>query len=808
MVAIEQLDWQKKREDMKRPQHPVRKPFVRWVATALVMTIAGESLWAPAEAKSDDTRAVKPVKQHTALPEAKAKSDDTRTATLAKQHTALPEVDAPAPPVTGSRVVSLTLKQLGAWSAVNLRGVDASRTLSFSIRADEMVVAAKLRLAYDYSPALIPELSHLRVLLNERTTMLEALPKDKGLANAREVNLDPRLFGELNNLRFNLIAHYTRQCEDPFHSSLWLTLSDLSRIELTLAPLSRTNDLKYLPAPFFDKRDNTPLRLPFVFVGTPSFGTLKAAGVVASWFGLQTGAREAQFPASLNTLPAGNAVVFMRSGDSIDGVRGATGSNISIQSHPTQPNAKLLVITGSTDDDLARAAHAIALVTPTLTGQQVNVTKETEAAPRKPYDAPAWVPSDRPVRFGELARLEELRVQGYYPEVVRLNYRVAPDLFTWRTPGVPLQLKYRATRLPLHKNSSLNVNINGNFIQTLALNEPDQTAKEADHLNLLKTANGAVREESLFLPPYATGGRDQLQFSYFFDVIKEGECRSLPPDNLQASIDAESTLDLSGFPRYVALPNLAYFSNIGFPFTRMADLSETAVVLPDQPNVDELGAYLTLMGRMGEATAYPALRHAVIAAGDVEKMPDRDLIVIGSATSQSLMTKWADHLPMVQLDGERRVREPVARWLPTYRWEQQDVQSLPRPQGNLNLSGGGGLTTLMAFESPLKATRSVVVLYADKASDLRKISDVLTDPERVASIQGDFVVLDDKSIDHVKVSETYYLGTLPTLNKVRWFFSDQPLLLGLLGLLVSILLAALIYRPLRRIIASRAKKST
>ena len=772
-----------KTKDMNRPQHPAHKPFVRLTIAALVMTMAGGVNSAPSESKSDSAKSTKQSKRQADLPAGDAGE------------------------AVGQRVVSLSLKQMGAWSAVNLRGVDASRTLSFSIRADEEVVAAKLRLAYDYSPALIPELSHLRVLLNERTAMLEDLPKDKGLANAREVNLDPRLFADVNYLRFNLIGHYTRQCEDPFHSSLWLTLSDLSRIELTLAPVTRANDLKYLPAPFFDKRDNVPLRLPFVFAGTPSLGTVKAAGVVASWFGMQAGARGAQFPALLNALPAGNAVVFMQSGDSIDGIRGATGSNISIQPHPTQPNAKLLVITGSTDDDLARAARAIALITPTLTGQQVNVTKEAEAAPRKPYDAPAWVPSDRPVKFGELARMEELRVQGYFPEVVRLNYRVSPDLFTWRTPGAPLQLKYRATRLPLHQNSSLNVNLNNSFIDTLALNVPDRNVKEDERLNLLKTATGSMREESMFLPPYATGGRDQLQMGYSFDIIKQGECASLPPDNLQASIDPESTLDFSGFPRYVALPNLAYFSNIGFPFTRMADLSETAVVLPERPNADELGVYLMLMGRMGEATAYPSLRHAVIAAADVEKMADRDLIVIGSATSQSLMTKWAESLPLMQADGERRVREPVQRWLPTYRWEQKDVQSITKPQGSLTLTGGGALTTVMAFESPLKATRSVVLLYADKATDLRKISDVLTDPDRVASIQGDFVVVDDKNVEHAKVSDTYYLGSLPAMSKVRWFFSDQPLLLGLIGLLASVLLAALAYRPLRRVMTKRAKKS-
>jgi hypothetical protein len=70
---------------------------------------------------------------------------------------------------------------------------------------------------------------------------------------------------------------------------------------------------------------------------------------------------------------------------------------------------------------------------------------------------------------------------------------------------------------------------------------------------------------------------------------------------------------------------------------------------------------------------------------------------------------------------------------------------LPSPQGSLNLTGNGNLTALMAFESPVQAQRSVVLMYADKAGDLRKISDVLTDPERIPSVQGDFAVVDEKN---------------------------------------------------------------
>jgi len=706
------------------------------------------------------------------------------------------------------RVVSYTFKQLGALTPIRLRGVEGSLSLPFSIRSDEVVASAKLKFDYAYSPSLLPELSHLNVMLNGEVSAVLPLPREKVLANKREIDLDPRFFTDYNKLQFRLIGHYTYKCEDPLHSSLWLELSNLGWLELTLVPLTTTNDLKYLPAPFFDKRDNAALKLPFVFSTAPSFGTLKAAGVVASWFGSQASYRGARFPTFMNTLPEGSAVVFLQGGEKIGTLGGASPPTVSIEPHPNNPNAKLLLIAGDNDEEMMRAARAIVLGNGTLSGQRVAITQDLEPPPRKPYDAPAWIAIDRPVRLAELSTPEELQAQGFFPDVIRVNFRVAPDLFTWRSQGVPIELKYRFTALPLSRKSSLNVNINGEFIRALAL---DDSSKKAQSKNLLGIPffdkPPSYREDLVFVPPHQVDGRSQLQFHYYFDPIKEGECRDSLPDNLRGAIDPESTLDFSGFPHYGALPNLAFFSKMGFPFTRMADLSETAVVLPEQPNADEIAAYLMLVGRMGEATAYPALRLALVTANEVEKVAQRDLIVIGSAQDQSLMIKWADHLPLVLVDGEHRLREPDIFRRAIYRWEETDLQETPRPEGSLKLKGGSDLTSLMAFESPLQSRRSVVLLHADKAADLLKIADMLLDPERIKNVQGDFVLVDEKGDRHAKIGETYYLGSLPLSIHLRWTFSNHPLLVSLLGILICILFAAIMYRALRQIAAKRMQRS-
>jgi cellulose synthase operon protein B len=719
------------------------------------------------------------------------------------QQAAVVQTQVPVPPISApTRVVSLDLKQMGSWSALKLKGIDASRILAFTVRADEMVVGAKLLLNYDYSPALLEELSHLNILLNDRVAAINGLPKGKNLGVKSEISLELAGIRDYNELRFNFVAFASGKCGAGMNASLWLTISELSRLELTLAPRPIAPDLKNLPAPFFDKRDNLPLNLPFVFSSNPSLGTLKAAGIIASWFGIQAGAKGAQFPTFLNELPPGNAVIFLNGGEDVAGYKSVPGTVISVQRHPENVNARLLMVNGSNDADLARAARTIALMHNTLSGRSASVINDVEPAPRLPYDAPAWIRTDRPMKFGELAKLEELSVKGFHPDVVRLNYRVPPDVFTWRTQGVPLQLKYRATRLPSHKNSSLSVGLNNRFVDSIALSEAPEKSTE---ITPPQVVHKSVRDASLFLPPYAVAMRDQLQLGYSFDIAKEGECPEMAPDNLVAAIDAESTIDFSAFPKYAALPNLAYFSQMGFPFTRKADLSDTTVVLPEKASAEEINLYLSVMGRMGEATGYPTIRHDVISAGELAKATDKDILVIGTAQNQRLFADWGNSMPMLVENGVRRLREPNVSWRPTYRWEQDDVDATPKPKGSVSFSGPGTLVTMMAFESPLKPTRSVVFMYADKPAEFKKMTDALTDPERIASIKGDFVVFNDKDVQHAKVSETYYLGDLPWHSKLRWFLSDHPILVAFCALVLALLCAAAIYRPLR-FLASKLKK--
>lgn len=700
---------------------------------------------------------------------------------------------------------SLTLEQLGALQPIELRSVDGRRTLSFSIRNDEVITAAKLSLMYGWSPALIPELSHLKIMLNDELMTSLPLPREKNDSHASEVQLDPSLLIDFNRLTLGLIAHYTRDCEDPMHSTLWANVSNQSKLDLTVRHLKLPNDLALLPAPFFDRLDIRKLKLPFVFFAQPNNEVLHAAGVVASWFGSLSGYRGAQFPVLINALPKGSNGVVIVMGTSPPAelhLPAITGASLAVVNNPVDANAKLLVIMGRDANELDLAAQALALGRATLTGGYVNVAQLQDIPPRKPYDAPNWIPTDRLVHFSELSRPQELQVEGFTPDSVRVNFNVPPDIFSWRSKGVPLELHYRYTERPVADKSTLNVHINDLLIKSLPLDSvPGKLEKVGE---ALLPESGRVGSKELMLIPHdKIYGRNQLQLRYFFDYTKQGSCKDVYLYNERGAIDADSSIDFSSFPHYTALPNLNFFANDGFPFTRMADLSETAVVMPDNATPVDMETYLMLMGRMGKMSGYPAIRHVLASAANVDANADKDMIVIGTSGNQPLLARWADQMHPLLENGSHKLKLPGPFQRLMSRWENQDLEDAMHRAGDLLTKGEGGLGALIAFESPLKKGRSVVVLSGDSAEQISALTASMFDPKTTERFHGDLVLQSGMRIEGFQMGPTYYVGKLPWWTALQWYLSKQPLLLFVLAGLAALLVAAVVFRLLRKLAAQR-----
>lgn len=711
-----------------------------------------------------------------------------------------------AAPVGRTQV--LTFSQMGADHPIALRGVDPDRTINVGVRLDEVVTAAKLRLVFTYSPSLVYPLSHLKVRLNDEVVATLPLEKERaGQQITREIDLDPRFFTDFNRINLQLIAHYTLDhCEDPYHSSLWADISPTSTLALTKASVTLPDNLALLPAPFFDRRDNRRVTVPFVLPANADAATLRAAGVVASWLGALASYREMRFPVSRTAPADAHAIVLATPGamPADLSLPDITGASVSVMPNPANPARKLLVLAGRNAQELQIAANALVLGKAAMAGNRAAVQAVELGKPRKPYDAPAWAPVDRPVLFRELVTdPQQLQVAGNNPDVIRVNLRVPADLFGWNDRAVPLNVKYLYTAPSTYNDSVVSVDINEQLVRSYRLKPlASQTEENLVSVPLLSGSSASTSSEIL-IPAFRVGSNNQMQIRFQIDSQKTSLCASGVTSVARAAVDPDSSIDFSGFSHYAALPNLAFFANSGYPFTRLADLADTAVVMPDAPGTMDEEALLTLLGHMGKWTGLPALRVMVASAGSIDSVKERNLLLIGTGSAGQILASWGKSLPLLIAQGRTEIALRDQRSGAWSNWLAGAEEDAVSPAGRAILTADGPLAALIGFESPYAERRSVVAITATSADHVRDVLDVLEDPGRVAQVRGDITVVRQREVEGLRLGDRYYVGNLPWYARAWIRMSAHPALLAIAGILAGLMVALTLFWALGRLAARR-----
>lgn len=705
-----------------------------------------------------------------------------------------------------TRKLVLTLHQLGALGPLTLRGTSELQGVQFGIRADEVVTAASLNLSGATSPALIPEFSNVTVTLNEQYVGTIPVNKDQPRFQNLDMQVSPVFFQDNNRLNFRFSGRYTPECNDPLSGLLWATISDTATMTLTLERLPAQRELARLPLPFFDPHEKTPLQLPMVLPANPSNETLQAAGIVASWFGQLADFRGATFPIVTEAPADGNAVVVMSGNETVGGmsVPPLTGPTIAVLANPHDATSSLLVVAGRTGPEVVTSASTLALGSRTLGGPAMTVPP-IDVPARVAYDAPAWIPSNRPVRFGELVDAADLQGTGYVPGTMRVPFRTSPDLFTWRDGPFPLELRYRAPPGPIEDLavSRLDVSINDFYLSSLPL--AAETSRNTSWFSRLTSFGVTQPWSRVDVPPYQVFGQNDLQF--FFDTrpLHRGDCVAIPQD-VRMAVDPDSTIDISRAYRFAQLPNLAYFVSSGFPFTRLADLADTAVVLPAQPNASEISGYLDLMGRMGSLTGYPVLRHVVVRPDGVQAVADRNLLVIGTTSRLGSAGDLLKNTPY-KINGNK-IDVQVSSNLESLRRLFGDPQYVESDAvaTALKASATEGGAALVGGQSPLKSGRSVVALLGGGGESIGDLVTALRDPDQVPLVRGDLALFTGGRFTSYRVGQEYTTGSLPFWIYPSWVLRNSPLTIVVVMIVGSALLGLFYYFGLRRRAAVRSRR--
>ncbi len=705
-----------------------------------------------------------------------------------------------------TRQLVLTLHQLGALGPLTLRGTSELQGVQFGIRADEVVTAATLNLNGAMSPALIPAFSNVTVTLNEQYVGTIPVNRDAPRFDNFELPVSPVFFQDNNRLNFRFTGRYTTDCNDPLSGLLWSTISDTSTLTLTLERLPPQRDLTQLPLPFFDPHEKTQLSLSFMLPSNPSNEALKAAGIVASWFGQLADFRGARFPVTTTPPSDGNAVVIVTGSEQPSGVvmPPVNGPTLAVVANPNDTYSSLLIIAGRTGQEALAAAISLSLGSRALHGDVLTVAAP-DVPPRVAYDAPAWMPTTRPVKFGELVDASDLQGSGYVPGTMRVPFRTAPDLYTWQNRAFPMALRYRAPPGPVEdlRVSRLDVGINDLYLASLPL--AADGSREGSWFSRLFNLGTRAPAARVDVPNYDVFGQNALQF--FFDTrpLHRGDCVAIPRD-IRMAVDPDSTIDLSRAYRFAELPNLAYFVSSGFPFTRYADLSDTAVVLPSQPNREELQAFLDLIGRIGSLTGYPAIRMAVARPEGVPAVSNRNLLVIGNTSHLGSAAGLFRNSPFV-LNGNRLTIR-INNSLDSIRRLFGDSRRLDRDRAAaLDAAAATGPSAIIGTQSPFDSSRSVVALLGNTPMAIDRLVMMLHDPDQASLVQGDMALFGGGRFVSYRVGREYTVGSIPFWLYPSWFFHGQPLATAIVMIVGCVLVAIFYFFSIRRRASIRMRRT-
>jgi cellulose synthase (UDP-forming) len=714
-----------------------------------------------------------------ATPNAVSSDNPTEPAVV----TGPPDKGIPAPP--GQYRDSFTLNDAGS-PQIELHGIDSRHEIFFTLPQTHVVRSAKIHIYYSFSPSLLPQMSHLKLLMNGTLfATVQPTPGQLGGSDSHEADAEftipPELLVHNNTLTIQFIGHYTTVCEDPANTTLWSRVHRNTYLDIQGDLLPLADDLKQLPMPFLDPAVIQPLSIPIVFASAPSLKAIQASGVISSYFGLISENRPVRFPVHIGPIPQGNAIVIsdgpgnLPSGLNLVDVRAPT---VAMRTNPNDPYGKVLVIAGANAEQALVAAQAVALHSDMLNGADTSISNFRLPDRRKPDDAPRWARTDQSIALWDYATTDQLQSDGSAP--LPVYFRIPPDIYyQGKEPNATLRLIYRYNSIPIGPISSLQVRINNAFLGSVPL-VPGQLASRQMKVD--------VPVPVVNLRPFS----NSLSFDFTFQLLKKGGCQDTTPINMQGAILRDSYLDLRGYPHYAPLPNLESFSNAGFPFTRVADLGETTVVLPPTPTEQEIETFVTLMGHFSRQTGFPTLRVTVAGVDALQDGARTDFLIIGTGDDQAAFEKLNNNLPVALRSGQVQVHDTQGFFAPVLHKAWWKVQSDEHSESGDLTAGGTPDGVIEGIESPYGpgGDRSIVAIHFKDAASFEPFMAAFIKVQQSSEISGSVSVLHGAQFQSFRIgANVYHVGVLPWWTRLNLWFMEVPWLVVVVAMILCLMLA-------------------
>jgi cellulose synthase (UDP-forming) len=703
-------------------------------------------------------------------------------------------VVSPNSSTTNLQVISF--KDMGVKSAIEMRGPHSYSALHFTLSHQLVPKQGTLDLNYSIDPNLDPQSTSLQISLNGTAITTLHPGSNPGDANgivSVKIPVSSWLLVRSNTLTFEFVGSGVMEREQQAREHILCRLFPTSTFEAAGDWLRLGNDLSQLPLPLLDSELQSTTTIPFVFLSQPSPMTLEAAGSVASWFGVMSGSQPVRFTVSLAEIPSGNAVIFTSNRSSLPAaleVSGGSGPVIALRNNPSDPFGSLLIFAASNDADLLAMARTLTLPRRTHGADSVqgsNLTGDTAESPalimppvRTRDDAPRWLPVTKSAPLTSCAAEGSLQTDGSSP--VPVYFHAPPDLFYGEKQNLDLHVNYRYDARLVAPGSALRVVVNGRLVGEVSL-PPGQ---------------GLISHQRVVEVPVADIRPFGNTILFNFDFVPANRDAATSPV-LSGEILCNSSLDLHGLALWTRMPNLGLFADAGFPFTQVADLSQTVVVLPTAPSDKEIALYLHLMSRFGSQTGYPSLR-VTVTGPDSVITEGRDYLILGTIADQPAFSSLAQLLPATLDDAGVHVKPAQGlsadiASIPTIssRWWSK-LLGRTEPASLSPNEGGPPDAMVGETESPASPDRSIVTIVLRQSAAADEFAGTLQDPTLSSDMSRSLSLLRNSAFkSYASNVGTYHVGDISWYATMRIYLTQYFLLLLFLVLALSFLCARYVY---------------
>jgi len=670
----------------------------------------------------------------------------------------------------------------------NMRGSEAVLSIDFPLPSRWLVLSATLHLEYSSSILLLPERSEMVVSLNGQKVYQTRKIGSLIDAGVIDVNINGFLFRDFNKLQVAAIQHYCLDCcEDPSAPELWTDIDmKNSFLVLTVEELPFPERLDAIPEFLFDFKNIAGVNFS-VITENEDDDFLSMAGIVASYAGMKVKYRPIRISFRREIPPDEDAVIigtekFIQEKLGLKLPFSIDGATIGVMKNPLNPVKGLVILTGRNLKDVNLAVLGFASYTKNVPTSQSARVKSVELPKVKPYRSLGMIPLGKEVTLKDLGKSTTV-FRYFYPPPLTLYFRIPSDILTEIKDKAKLTL-FVSYGAALREDSVINIFINDKFIASRRLGEFEG---END------------KKVEIEFPVYNLQKGSNILKIYFAMVPdKKGKCETFNIQNMVATLFDKSSIFIPELPHWTKMAYINYFFDTIYPFSIYPDFSQTLIYLTDkEPHT--ISAYLTLLAFVGERTMFPAYKVSVTTDVSVLKNSTKDLLIIGKL--DELPVELKENSPLSLKNGILTIHYPLMKRIRNYLKEiflgkkerENEYETIVKLEG-----GFSNLFVGMAFESPYKSGKTVVLFSSISSKTLNRGMKLLFHPEIVGKLYGDTVLFDvnSKKAWGIDIGNKYFVGTLPFYERFifllgyswKYMLIASIVVIGLLALTVKYIL--------------------